>query len=662
MKAAEQIPRNALVWMIASMFTLVLPHVGRLPPWILVLFALAALWRAMVYQGRWSFPGKLAKLVLIAGGFAGILLSYGNLLGLEPTVALLLTAFAFKLVECSSRKDAYVVLFLGYFICVTEFLFTQDLLIVAYSCFNVLLVTTALVAMQQERGVQRFGLSSMRQAGIMLAQAVPLMIVLFFLFPRIGPLWTVPIKSHSAKTGVSDFMRPGDISNLSRTGDVAFRVQFQGEIPPQQDLYWRGLVMSKIERGAWRSLSYFEVPAENRRQQEPVLDGEALEYSIIIEPTQQHWLYGLRYARSAGQRLPQMADYTLYTPVEIENRYQYRVRSWPAADLELELSEWRRKTELALPPRGNDQTRQLAQALYAQADSDAAYVERVLAMFREQPFVYTLQPPLLGDQAMDDFLFNTRRGFCEHYAAAFTYLMRAAGVPARVVAGYQGGEINPLNRTVIVHQFDAHAWSEVWLPDRGWVRIDPTAAVAPDRIELGLEQALAGEGSFLSDAPLSPVRFRGISWVNSLRLRYDALTYRWQSWVTGFDSESQYDILSDWLGGVDGRRFALLILGAGVLVLLPVAASLLRKPKEQPLRPVDAIYLRLCAKLAGWGYLREPGETPLDFASRIGGLNPALADPLLSVTQQYQRLAYAPEPGVADVAALARAVKRLRRR
>ncbi len=664
MKVQEQVPRNALVWMIISLFALVAPHIGRVPPWVLAVFVIAALWRTMVYRGRWSFPGRVVKIALIASAFAGIVLSYGSLLGLEPMVSLLLTAFALKLIELASRKDAYVLLFLGYFICITEFLFTQDLLIVLYVfAVNITLVTTALVALHQP-GQHQFSVTSLRLGGVMLLQAVPLMVVLFFLFPRIGPLWTVPLKSHSAKTGVSDFMRPGDISRLSQSDEVAFRVQFEGEIPPRSHLYWRGLVFSKLQDGTWTSLSYYEVPPAERRPAAVVEEGEPLRYNIIMEPTQQNWLYGMRHATSNSPGVMQASDYRLFIPAVIEDEFRYAVTSWPEAPLEKQLGDWRRETELKLPEGDNPRTFALATQLRAEAGTDGEFVQAVLDRFGSEPFVYTLQPPLLAEQdAMDQFLFQTRRGFCEHYAYAFVLMMRAAGVPARVVAGYQGGEVNPVNQTVIVHQFDAHAWAEVWLEGRGWVRVDPTAAVSPDRIEFGLEQALAQEGSFLAGSPLSPLRYRSINWLNQLRLRYDALTYRWQSWVVGFDSEQQFDLLRNVLGEVSARRFALAFLVAWGMLLLPVAVSLLRRPDTRALRPLDRDYLALCDRLARSGLPRAAGETPDHYAARVGRERPQLAAELDSLTRLYGELAYGPSgPGGEQgrVAQFRRAVSKFR--
>mgnify|MGYP001826241522 FL=1 len=662
MRMEQQVPRNALVWIVICMFTLVAPHAGRIPVWVLAVYLVAAIWRILVYRGRWSFPGRWVKLALIASGFAGIWFSYRSLIGLEPTVALLLTAFALKLIELAERKDAYVLLFLGYFICLTEFLFSQDLLIVLYSLLNVVLVTTALVALHPP-GEHQFNRGTIRLAGTMVLQALPLMVVLFFLFPRIGPLWTVPLKSHTAKTGVSDFMKPGDISRLSQSDEVAFRAEFEGDIPARSRLYWRGLVMSKLEEGAWRSLRYYDVPAAERRPVPIERVGDAVSYSVIMEPTQQNWLYSLRYAQSTSSGVMNAPDFRLFTPVELEDQYRYEAESWPDAMLELELSDWRRAVELELPGESNPRTREWARTLRAGVDSDAAMVDAVLAMFSTGPFTYTLQPPLLpGDDPMDQFLFQTRRGFCEHYAYAFVVMMRAAGIPARVVAGYQGGEVNPVNRTVIVHQFDAHAWAEVWLEGEGWRRVDPTASVSPDRIEWGLEQAVAGEGTFLVDSPLSPLRFRGVNWVNQLRLRYDALTYRWQSWVVGFDSEQQFEFLQNLFGEVSGRRFAMALLGTWGVALGLIAVTQLRRPRINRLTLLDRKYLAACGRLAALGMARETGEPPRRYAERVARVRPDWAEAFVEISDLYCDLAYAgPGPsGAADEERLARFLRAVR--
>lgn len=640
MKQAEQIPRNALVWIIVSLFTLVAPHVERIPVWVLLTYVLAAVWRVQVYRGHWSFPRWPVRLGLIFAAVGGILFSFRSMIGLEPMVALLLTAFALKLLELARRKDAYVLLFLGYFIVLTEFLFSQDLLIVLLCLANTILVTTALVALHRS-GDESFTTRPLRKASGLVLQALPLMLVLFFVFPRLGPLWTVPMKTSSGITGMSDSMRPGDISQLSRSGELAFRVAFEGDIPPRSRLYWRGLVLSRLDQNAWRALTWYELPADQRREVKPEIRGEPLRYSVIMAPTQQRWLYGLRYADSPDSGIMNAPDYRLFRFTAIEDDLFYQVESWPETLLETELSDWRRRTELALP-ENNPRTRALGEELAAGAGSSREIVDAALALFAEEGFFYSLQPPLLPEQdAMDAFLFDSRRGFCEHYASAFVILMRAAGIPARVVAGYQGGEVNPVNRTVAVRQFDAHAWAEVWLQGQGWVRVDPTSAVSPARVELGLEEAVAEEGTFLADEPLSLLRYRGIPVVNYIRLRYDALTYQWQSWVAGFNAERQLDLLNRLIGDVSPLRIGGLVLTGIALALLPAGIAMFLRQRRNKLRRHDKLYLQFCDRLARMGVVRAPGETPRAYANRAMRAVPRLAERIEAVTDRYEQVAYA---------------------
>lgn len=635
-KQAEQLPRAALAWIIAAQALLLAPHLPRVPVWVVLVYVAAFAWRVEAFRGRMELPGRWLKILLSVGAAAGIVMSFGSLIGMEPMVAFLLTAFALKLTEMNARKDAYVVIFLGYFVLLTAFLFSQALPMVVYGVLQVWVLTTALICVHRSSGTLR-DMRPARLAGVMLLQAVPLMLVLFFLFPRIGPLWTVPLKSQAAQTGMSDRLRPGDVSQLTQSDEVAFRVRFDGEIPPTSELYWRGLVMSRLDGNEWRSLRYFEVPAVERRDPRPQVQGDPLDYDVMLSPTQRNWLYGLRYARSSRSGVMHLHDFRLFSPVEIESDYLYPVRSWTEVPLEEDLSVWRRRTETQLPEGDNPRTVALARSLRAESDSDRAYVQAVLDYFQANEFRYTLQPPLLPESnSMDRFLMESRRGFCEHFAYAFAVMMRAVNIPSRIVAGYLGGEINPVNRTVIVHQFDAHAWNEVWLQGEGWVRMDPTAVVAPDRLSYGLERAMAAEGSFLADSPLSPLRFRGIGWVNYARLRYDALTYQWQSWVTGFDGQAQFDLLQDLLGEISVLRSLVVLFGSGGVVFLIVAVLLFRQRPRRQQQPFEAELQRFREFLWRRGVSAVPGETPAQLTRRAVKQWPAEAE---QITRLYQQLA-----------------------
>ncbi len=608
----QWIQRHALTWLLVAQFALIAPHALRLPSWIAIAWLVSAYWRVMVLQGRWSFPNRIVKTILIVGCLAGIRYSYSALTGLEPTVALLVTCFSFKLLEAATRREALLLLFLGYFVALTEFLFEQGLGTVLYMLLPVVLLTTALVALHRSVGQEpsQFSWQPLRTAAMMTAQALPLMLLLFLVFPRIAPLWQVPLPSAGARTGMSDDMAPGDIAQLSLSDALAFRAAFSGTVPPVRELYWRGLVLDDFDGRSWHANKFND--AELTKQ--TPLQGPTLDYQVYLEPTYQRWLYALQRPASIDNKTTLTFDYRLLARDIVYEKITYRARAYPQEILDLELDAQLRKHELLLPKRSNPRTQDWARQLRAEHADDAALINAVLEYFRSQPFYYTLKPPLLGTHSIDEFLFDSRRGFCEHYASSFVFALRAAGIPARVVVGYQGGEINPLTGTVLVHQFDAHAWAETWLPERGWVRFDPTAAVAPQRIESGLERAVSS-GEFLSQSPLSVNRYRALSWLNTLRLRTDAMNYAWTRWVVNYRDETQTDVLRKLLGEINPLRIGLLLVGGGAIVLLIVTAVLLgRQLFGERLTTEQRYYQRFCKRLAARGYARPPGMAPGEYA------------------------------------------------
>ena len=642
MTATAQIPRNALLWLLLSLLAVLLPHLSRVPIWILLVYFSAGLWRLQMYRGRADLPSRLVRLGLVIFASTAVFLSYRSFIGLEPMVGLLLTAAALKQLEAVSTKDGYTLVMLGFFVCVTEFLFSQQLPVVAYTLLCTLLLMTSLITLNELPG-QRFSLRPLLLGGKLLAQALPMMIVLFLIFPRIGPLWSVPSKDYAAATGMSDTLRPGQVSQLSRSSALAFRAQFSGDIPTQRDLYWRGVVMSRFEAGAWRSLDWRDIPKSEFNQSEPALVGASIDYQVIMEPTMQHWLFALPYAQSSGATIRRSSDFRLLSTQVIDSQFGYAVSSWPTATLERDLSSWRRKTELAFPPSENPRTRQWIMALQQRYPEPQALINAVLDYFRQEAFYYTLEPPPLPDKNfVDRFIFESRRGFCEHYAYSFVVMMRQAGIPARLVGGYQGGEINPLNNTVLVRQLDAHAWAEVWLAGQGWTRVDPTAAVSPARVESGLESALAAaeRAKLLADSPLSAFYYRNTVWVNWLRLRYDAAAWRWQAFIVGFDNDNQISFLKQLFGDIRISWFVAAMLGSWLLVLAPLSWLLLRN--KSPLRSADEILLlKLCRQLALLGIERQSGEGLLSLRLRVAASLPTeQAEPFCSMLETLEGRLY----------------------
>lgn len=621
MTAAAWIPRQCLGWLLAAQITLIAPHVSRLPIWISIAWLLCALWRVQVHRGQWSPPGRIVKTTVVIASLVGIRLSYSSFIGLEPTVALLISCFSLKLIEAATRREAYLLLFLGYFVALTEFLFEQGLGIVLYMTVPILLLTAALIALHQDDPL-RFSWQPLRSAAVIGAQALPLLLLLFLVFPRIGPLWKVPLPSNEARTGMTDRMAPGDIAQLSQSDALAFRAVFSGRVPAQRELYWRGLVLDQFDGRAWHANDFNDMPFQQLYSSLPKLTGTAIEYEIFLEPTYQRWLYALHVPEPMTKNAYLTMDYRLLAKDIVADKFVYRARAYPQAAVELNLDQRLRKYELKLPANGNPRTQQWSQELRERFVDDRELIDFLLAYFRDQQFFYTLKPPLLGDDTIDEFLFDTRRGFCEHYASSFVFLLRAAGIPARVVAGYQGGEINPLTGTVLVHQFDAHAWAEAWLDGEGWVRFDPTAAVAPQRIENGLERAVA-PGEFLAQQPLSASRYRNVSWFNHLRHRIDAINYGWTRWVVNYRDDTQLSVLSMLLGEINPIRMTLLLVGGGALIIFVIVLMLFgrhlfgtRLPAEQ------RYYAQFCAQLARRGYPRPPHMAAGEYGRWLLKINP----------------------------------------
>ena len=628
MNTDAALPRRALWWLIGCQFYVILPHLTRVPLWVLAIYLGAALWRLQMHRERALMPPRWLRLLLGLAAGGAVIASYQTLIGLDPMVALLLVASALKLIESVRAKDGYVLVSLGFFIMTTQFLYNQELPVALYSVVGTLLLVVSLIALNQRPSgsiSRREPLLALRMLGL----AIPMMIVLFLLFPRIAPLWSVPSKNTQATTGMSDVLRPGDVTRLGRSAEVAFRVQFEDQIPPQRELYWRGMVLNEFADGAWRTLGWSDHPATERKLDKPIAVGESLKYRIIIEPTMQHWLYAMPYAQSPTAGVFEAWDFRLAVRKPLESTFAYDVVTWPESPLQPELSPWRREAELALPSNLNPLTREWVERQVNAVGNGPELIARVLSYFREQPFYYTLQPPKIDDDDfVDEFIFQSLRGFCEHYAYSFVVMMRMAGVPARIIGGYQGGELNTLNNTLIVRQFDAHAWVEVWLEDRGWVRVDPTAAVAPERVEQGLEEALRGQEGFLADSLLSAYRFRSVTMVNWLRLRYDAAAWQWQSFIVGFNSDEQIDLLESWFGEIKVSWFVAVLLGSWVVVLAPLIWWMNRSRSSSERLPVEQQFAELCRALARRGIERAVGESAISLLVRAESELPA-GDPQL---------------------------------
>ncbi len=663
-----QIPRNSLAWLLVAQAAVIAPHVWsfRLPVWTVLLCIGCGIWRVMVYQGRWTYPGRWARVLFVIVGFVGVGLGYRTFLGVDPWVGLAITAFVLKLLEMHTRQDAYVVIILGYFVALTEFLYHQGIPYAAYIFFVVICITAALIGLNQTQSHSR-PLKTFKLAASLLLQAIPLMVVLFVLFPRLAPLWTVPIQSQTARTGVTDRMTPGNIAELTQSDDLAFRATFEGPVPPQNELYWRGLTLSYFEDGTWSQVDpRVYGPIAAGKQRPGWVDrierlGNTVRYSIILEPTNQNWLFSLTVPEPLSMDgVAMVRDYRLVAYPDVRSRFRYKLTSDLDYVIDRRMPSRLYYDNTMLPNKGNPRARRLAEQMRATAGSHQEYINAVLRMFNEQEFIYTLKPPRLGDDTVDDFLLETRSGFCEHYAGSFTFLMRAVGIPARVVVGYQGGEYNPIADYVAVYQFDAHAWTEVWLEGEGWVRVDPTSAVAPERIRSGLESAVSG-GEFLGDLTLSWLKYRQTLWITELRLQIAAISHYWDSWVVGYSPEVQVDLLTRFLGDVDQKTIGMIMTGLFFGLLGLIGIGLLRKKSIMALSAVDKEFLRFSQLLEKEGLARHVGEGPGDYGRRIAAARPDLAAAATRVSEAYVQLNYAVDDS-SDVSSLKQAVRAFRLR
>lgn len=603
----------AYYWVLLAQLFVIMPHAANLPLW-LIGFALVTI-VAQLPQVKAKFKrGPLKRLYQVMQmlgfllGLVGLWLTYNGVFGLDMGVAFLVLCLISKLWELYKCRDAYVVLNLSLFVLAGLFLLDQGLLTTLQVIVGTSVTLLAFIALNDDSNTRGDG--RLRTLGILGLSALPLLIVLFLFFPRLPPLWSVQLSSTQATTGVSDSMSPGDFASLSQSTELAFRVEFTGTQPAQSQLYWRGLVFSDFDGVTWRRHEDVQQWQWEPERQTPKWIEQSLataadkvklapnSYEIILEPTQREWLFGLDYPFAQRQGISLTTNFTLVKSQPVSEQLRYEVLRYAPMQIDPILSDSDRRLNLALPDKGNARTRKLAEQLYQQSGSDPMrYMQAIERWINQSQFRYTLSPPRLAEDRIDGFLFDTKAGFCEHYSSSFSFMMRAANIPARVVAGYQGGELSRGGSVWEVRQRDAHAWTEVWLKGQGWVRVDPTAFVAPERVEQGMDALTQTQGAALfGEGAGAQMSYQQYQMLQAFRRFSDQASYYWQKDVVGYDQDKQAGSLLKWFNISSITQQIIWLAGTALSVMALLVLMIWYRRRKQ-WHPADLPLVKLSKSL-----------------------------------------------------------------
>ncbi|MDX2507700.1 MAG: DUF3488 and transglutaminase-like domain-containing protein [Gammaproteobacteria bacterium] len=602
-----------------------LPHLLSIPAFFSLFILIILLWFALHTLGILSLPGKLIRFTLVFIAIIMLVMNFGFIFSQKAALTLLCIMVSLKFLEISNeldRRNIFLLLFLGYFILVTHFLYSQSFIQSLFSLLNVFMLTLLLSAFNRKPQSLIPITENIRLLAMLFSKALPIAIVLFLFFPRIpGPLWTLPDDGQSSSSGLSDKMFPGSVSELVDSDEIAFRVDFDTQNqnhktpPAAEKLYWRGPVLSETDGFLWTQKPQYRLTKNYKNIIHSTRD--AFSYTVTLEPHQKKWLFALEMPTVVhGDTIEGFYlsnDLQLLNKNNINQLTQYHVTSMTQFTLK-QVSDNELNQALTLPGSYNPQTRALGRQWRNTIGNGKQYDKEIvltaLNFFKKNAFYYTKKPDIMLDNPSDQFLFDKKRGFCEHYASSFVILMRAANIPARVVTGYQGMEKNEVGNYYLVRQSNAHAWAEVWLNNEGWLRIDPTAAIPPERIEEDIFQTNLERLNFSSlnipDLPsLSSQQKTAIyNFWKQLNHSIDNIKHSWNNWILGYDKSKQSLLLKLMGLNTDWQTLILLLIGGfiAVIVLLQVISFYQR---HQQTDQVYRYYRQFISKLNHAGF--SPG-------------------------------------------------------
>lgn len=637
MNSSWLVNRHIIVWMISAYFISVLMLLDYTPWWILPFSGIAIGWRWLYVIGKVSVFNRLAHHGLTLSAVAMLIVTSLNNGMMENMVNLLLLAYGLKFIELRQKRDVLVLVIVGMITIAVTFIYSESLTTTLVAAILVVLHLSILLSLHTPKMRWYKQLQLAAKIG---ALSLPLTASLFLVMPQIGPLWSMSVAG-GATTGLSDNMSPGDIAQLRSSSKLAFSVTFDEEPIPRQQRYWRALVLDRFDGRQWQQREKRSrwLPYEDEVTWPDLSNEPSIKYRVIAKSSNQHWLFGLNVATSADNNVKSMADLTLKSSRPLASTTAYDVISYPQLASKLTLTAAQRIHNLLVPEHSNQQTKAWVKTQRPLFDSDLAFAQSILRMFNEQPYFYTLEPPLLGANSVDDFLFSTQRGFCSHYASAFTLMMRYAKIPARVVTGYQGGEWNEEVKYLNVYQYDAHAWTEIWIDGSGWVRIDPTANIHPDRVISSLDDQQAQP--FLGGNTFSLIRYKQNPWLNSLRLALADVEFYWSRWVVEYNSDKQMQLLKMLLGKLTSLKvilFTLTLMAVIGLMLLWQSGFRWQRPTTK--ERFERVYVALMKQMAIHGVARLHHQTPNEYCRLIINKHPNLAIEIQAFTDFYNQINY----------------------
>lgn len=633
--------QKTVFWMIASLSVAMAPQIVRMPVPMIFMTLLPMLWRIAAELRGWKPLAAWIRHSATVMAILTLFLTYGNVAGRRAAVSLLTIMLALKMIECYRIRDARLVLSFSLFLCATQFLFSQKILMPVYGAVTVVFVLVTLTQLHRNEAFQGTGrtppiaasvLSELGFSFRLLGLALPIGLAFFLFFPRWAmPLWGIPETTLDSKTGLSDSMSPGSIETLFMDDSPAFRVQFKDVVPTPSDLYWRGPVFWNFNGQTWSGGFYgTNISADTR----PDKEGAPWEYQVQLEPSERRWLFALDYPAITPNGSRVTMDFQILRRKPVTQLLEYSMFSDPEFIDSPDLLVTLRATALDLPRKHNPRTRKLMQNWQEQGLAGQALVERVLQHFNQEEFHYSLDSPLLGSDSVDDFLFETRTGYCEHYASAFTVMMRMAGIPARVVTGYQGGWYNQMGEYLLIRQSDAHAWSEVWFQGAGWTRVDPTAAVSPVRIAQGSLGALS-----------SPRHILDYAWLRNFRNGVDIVQQRWNDWVIEYGAKKQASLLAPLgLERMSPSKLVILlfaVIGLFSIFMVPLVLRVRGPGRKDPLKAAWQTFLK---RLKSAGYEAPASSGAIELAQAASLCLPDDSKHIHSIADLYTRYRYSPVP------------------